>query len=396
MSRLFKHPFLLTFALALVVLGYFVTSKAIQQDAATAETRRGRPQGAMVSVGLVTRQDMADQVESLGTALANESIEITAKVADTVNKLHFEDGDYVKAGQLLVELTNRTEATRLAEAQVNANDAQRQFARVQELAERKMMSSKDLDTARTTMEAANARLDGVMVAMNDKVIRAPFAGLLGFRKVSNGSLVSPGAGIATLDDISIIKLDYTIPEVYLANVHSGLMIKARSVVYPDREFDGEIKAVGTRVDPVTRSVTVRAHINNKDSVLRPGMLLTVMMKLNVQQALVVPEQAVIVNGERQFVFVVDEQSVAHQTRVTLGRRSPGVVEVLSGLQEGQRIVTMGASQVRPNQPVQAAGEAGEQKPKGEGRRGKEGGAERGAGGEGPRGPRDGSKQSSMR
>jgi membrane fusion protein (multidrug efflux system) len=343
----------LVIAAGVLVLVYMLASKTIERQTAASQARK--PAAVLVTVGTVTMDTMSDQVESLGTAQANESIEITAKVADTINKLHFEDGEYVKAGQVLVELTNKTESSKLTEAQASANDAKRQFDRVKELAEKKMIPERDLDTARTALETANARLEGVMVTMSDKVIRAPFSGVLGFRKASNGGLMTSNSVITTLDDISTIKLDFTVPEVYFDEIKPGLMIHARSVVYRDREFSGEIKVVGSRVDPVTRSVVVRAHLRNQDDVLRPGMLLTVKLHLNDKLSLVVPEQAVVVNGERQTVFVVDDQNIARQTKVSLGRRKPGFVEVLSGLKEGQRIIIDGTSQVRPGQPVQTGG-----------------------------------------
>jgi len=355
LSRLFRHPILLVFAAGIAVLGYLLVQKTLQQNAETSDQRR-KPQSVLVSVGNVSQQMMSDQVESLGTAQANESIEITAKVADTIHQLHFEDGEYVKAGQLLVELTNKTEASKLAEAQASADDAKRQYQRVIGLAEQKMIPEKDLDTARTTMDTANARLDGVLVTMSDKVIRAPFSGVLGFRKVSNGGLVSPGTVITTLDDISTIKLDFTVPEVYFDDIKAGKMVQAHSAIYRDRGFNGEIKVVGSRVDPVTRSVTVRAHVTNRDDMLRPGMLLTVTMLLNEKQALVVPEQAVLLSGENQYVYAVDDGNIARQIKVTLGRRRPGVVEILDGLKLGDRIVTDGVALIRPGQKVQISGQ----------------------------------------
>lgn len=357
MPKLLKHPVLLAFIAGFAVIGYMTVQKVMEQEEAAQTGRRGPPQSSLVTVDIVRQTLMFDEVESLGTAQANESIQITAKVADTINNIYFQDGEFVARGQVLVELTNETESYRLAEAQAAANDAKRQLARMEDLAKLQMIPGVDLDSARTAAETANARLEGVIVTMNDKVVRAPFSGLLGFRQVSEGGLVSPGTVITTLDDISTIKLDYTIPEVYLASIRPGQMITARSVVYRDREFEGEIRVVGSRVDPVTRSVTVRAHIDNTDAVLRPGMLLTIKMQLNERESLVVPEQAVIVNGQRQYVYALDNANVARQVDITLGRRRPGIVEVLSGLQAGQRIITEGVNQVRPGQTVQVSEQA---------------------------------------
>ncbi len=326
-------------------------NRAQQEPVATFQQRGPAGGATAVAVETVARQMMADQVESVGTTVANESIDITAKVSETLSKIHFEDGAFVQTGDLLVELTNAAEASRLAEAQASANDAHRQLTRVEELYKRQMVSSTDIDLARTAVETADARLEGVMVNMEDRLVRAPFSGLLGFRNVSEGSLISPGTVITTLDDISVIKLDFTIPEVYLADIQAGQKINANSVVYREQQFEGVVSVVGSRVDPVTRSVVVRALIDNADSTLRPGMLLTVSMALNEHEALVVPEQSVIVNQGRQFVMVVDGDNKVRQVEVTLGQRRPGIVEVLTGLAPGERVVTEGVAQVRPGQSV---------------------------------------------
>ena len=200
----------------------------------------------------VTRQLIADQVESIGTAVANESVNLAAKVSETISKVHFEDGAFTQQGDILIELTNSAEASRLAEAQASANEAKRQHERLKDLVARNLVATTDLDQARTNMETSVARLEGVLVAMSDRLIRAPFDGLLGFRNVSEGSLLSSNTLITTLDDISLIKLDFTIAEIYLADVKIGQAIQAKSIVYGDRVFDGVIQVIGSRVDPVTR------------------------------------------------------------------------------------------------------------------------------------------------
>ena len=346
-----RHPIVLIALCGIAVLAFLTFEKSRQQPEMTFQQRSQANSVISVTVETVERQTMADQVESVGTTGANESIDITAKVSETLSKIHFEDGAFVQKGALLVELTKAAEASRLAEAQASANDAHRQVDRLEELYKRQMISSTDLDVARTTVQTADARLEGVMVNMDDRLVRAPFTGVLGFRNVSEGSLISPGTVITTLDDISVIKLDFTIPEVYLADIKAGQTIKANSVVYRNQQFEGQVSVVGSRVDPVTRSVVVRALIDNSDATLRPGMLLTVSMELNEHEALVVPEESVVVNQGRQYVMVVDAENMARQVEVTLGRRRPGIVEILTGLVPGERVVTEGVAQVRPGQPV---------------------------------------------
>ena len=359
MRALLRHPILIVFVAGIGILIYLVFDKMQEPQSGGGFSsfggRGGAQQATLVSVQEVRRQIVSDQVESIGTAVANESLNLTAKVSETISKVHFEDGDFATEGDILVELTNADEASRLAEALASANDAKRQFDRIQSLVEADLVASNELDQVTTNLQTADARLEGVMVAMEDRLVRAPFSGLLGFRSVSAGSLLSPNTVITTLDDISLIKLDFTIPEVYLADVAVGQTIQAKSIVYADREFSGEIRVVGSRVDPVTRSVSIRAHIENPDGILRPGMLLTIALELNEHEATVIPEQSVIANQSSQHVFVVGPGNVAQLVEVELGQRRPGFVEVVSGLESGQRVVTEGVSQVRPGLPVRILG-----------------------------------------
>lgn len=353
-----QHPLLIVFLAAVVGLSWAVYSR-VQDNAAMAGT--GGPPGMAgpggpggltpVAVAPVERRVMADQVESVGTTLANESVDITPKVSDTVSVIHFEDGDFVRAGDILVELTNTAESARLAEARSGVDDARRQYQRLQGLIDASFVSTAELDQAGSRLEAAEAQLEVVMANLEDRLVRAPFDGVLGFRNISQGSLVSPNTVITTLDEITTIKLDFDVPEMYLAQLDRGLAVDAESIVYRGREFAGEVQSVGSRVDPVTRSVRVRARIDNADLALRPGMLLTTSVALNAVESIVVPEQAVVPSQGRQYVFVTDGEQVARQVEVELGRRRPGIVEIISGVTVGDYVITDGIGQVRPDQPV---------------------------------------------
>lgn len=352
-----RHPLVIFFLAALIALSYGVYTK-IQPAGGNAAGgppgMGGRPGGMAapsVTVAVVERGRFIDRVESVGSAQANESVTITPKVSDIVTRLHFSDGDYVEKGDLLVELTNTAETARLSEAQTALDDARRQLERVKQLSANNLVSQSDLDDAESRVETASARLEGVVANMRDRVIVAPFSGVLGFRNISEGTMVTPNTAITTLDDISTIKLDFNVAESFLAQLQSGLEINASSIVYPGRTFTGDVQVIGSRVDEATRSVPVRALIDNPDGDLRPGMLLTVGMMLNERETIVIPEQAVVPAQGRQYVFVVDEESTARRVEVTLGARRPGIVEVLSGVVPGQRVVAEGVGQVRPGQPV---------------------------------------------
>jgi membrane fusion protein (multidrug efflux system) len=306
---------------------------------------RQQAQVPLVTVGRVQRDTLYDVVEALGTAQANESVTLTAKVTDTVRRVNFEDGDYAEAGAVLVELTSNEEEAALAEARANLDDAESQLQRLEDLSTRGLSAESDLVAARSRAGAMRARLNSVTARLRDRLIQAPFSGLLGFRQVSPGTMVSPNTQITSIDDISVIKLDFTIPESFIGAMSLGAKVHAKSVSFPDRSFEGTVRTVGSRVDPVTRAITVRAHVENKDRALRPGMLLTVEVVTAEHQALVVPEGSVFQVQNRAYVYVVDGD-VAHQREIEVGSRRFGVVEVLSGLEEGQQIVVEGLVKLR--------------------------------------------------
>jgi membrane fusion protein (multidrug efflux system) len=312
-----------------------------------------RPDPPLVVLGQVRREAMLDTVDALGTAQANESVTLTAKVTDTVRRVGFEDGDYVEVGSILVELTNQEEEALLAEARANLEDASRQLARLEELSAVGLAPDSELDIARSREAASQARLDTVLARLADRLILAPFAGVLGFRQVSPGTLVTPTTAITTLDDISIIKLDFTVPEVFLGAMTPGARVLAESASYPGRQFVGVVRTVGSRVDPVTRAVQVRAHIENEDRALRPGMLLTARVVMAERDVLVVPESAVFQIQSRAYVYTVDAQLTARQHEIEIGERRRGIVEVVAGLDAGDTIVVEGLIKLRDGIVVRA-------------------------------------------
>ncbi|MDG1026647.1 MAG: efflux RND transporter periplasmic adaptor subunit [Gammaproteobacteria bacterium] len=355
MNFITRHPVLLVMLAGASVLSYLVYAK-VADEPQGGFNRFGGGGAPLVEVVPVTLKLIADEVESVGTTVANESVDLTASVSEIVSKVGFQDGDFVEQGRILVELTNTSEASRLAEAQANVDDAKRQMSRLQNLSNSDLVADNEFDQARTNLETANARLEGVLVDMDDRLVRAPFSGFLGFRNVSEGTLLTPGMVITTLDDVSVIKLDFTIPEVYLAQVGVGQEITARSIVYKDQQFKGVINVVGSRIDPVTRGVSIRAQIDNPDLRLRPGMLMTVALALNEERVLVVPERSVIASLGQQFVYTVGAENRVSRVSVGLGRRRDGLVEITEGLQVGDQVISEGVIRVRPGLTVRTGSE----------------------------------------
>ncbi len=311
--------------------------------------------GDRVIVAEVTTEPWADRTEALGTLRADESVVITANVTETISAIHFDDGQRVDAGEILVEMTSAEETALLEEVRARVAEAERQYARVQSLAERGSASASLLDERRRELDTARASLVAVESRLKDRVVKAPFAGVVGLRNISSGALVEPGDVITTLDDDRTMKLDFTVPSVFLTSLRPGLAIEARAPALEDQVFSGAISAVDTRVDPVTRSVQVRARLPNPRRLLRPGLLMRVELLRNPRQALTVPEAALLHRGDEHFVLALtdtqDGAAVPERRKVQIGARRPGLVEITGGLDAGERVITHGNDKARPGEPV---------------------------------------------
>ena len=293
-----------------------------------------------------------ERAEALGTLRANESVLLTANVTEQVSALHFDDGEQVQRGQVLVEMTSEEEHAMLEEAMSHAEEAKRQLERISKLATKGSASEALLDQNRRAHEAAQARLLATQSRLQDRLISAPFDGVLGLRNISVGALVRPGDVITTLTDNRQMKLDFELPTHLLSHVHTGLPIVATSQAYPDRQFQGRVTGVDNQIDPVTRAFKARALLVNTDGALKQGMLMNLNLYYQERNALVVPESAILPEGKRFFVMqIVGDPASVEKREVTLGTRRPGQVEILSGVQTGDDVVTDGAFKLRPGDPV---------------------------------------------
>ncbi|MFL9584436.1 efflux RND transporter periplasmic adaptor subunit [Stenotrophomonas sp. AB1(2024)] len=304
-----------------------------------------------VTTQVVQTSAWSDTLQALGTAKARESVTITAKVSEIIETVHFESGQQVSAGTPLVTLRGQAQEAALLQAQATFAEADQLYKRQRELAAQQLVASATLDTQRAIRDAAEARVHEMQSDIGDRRVRAPFAGVLGIRQVSEGSLVTPTTVIATLDDIERMHVDFQVPEAELASVAKGDKVSATSVAYPGRTFEGDVATIDTRVDPGTRAVNVRADFINADHALRPGMLLDVRMFRPERQALVIPEIAVVQVGRDSFVFRVKADHTVERVDVVSGARRSGVVEIREGLKAGDRIVVDGTGKLRPGLKV---------------------------------------------
>jgi membrane fusion protein (multidrug efflux system) len=317
----------------------------------TADTRAKPAAAVPVTVVEVAPAEWTDVIEAVGTAQANESVTLTAKIAETVRKVNFSDGQRVDAGDILVEMTSNQQVAQLEDTQAMYKDAQRQYERQQDLVKQGTVSKAQFDTTQATRDSTLAKVNAIRAQLADRVITAPFAGVLGLRRVSPGTLVTPGTPITTLDDVHVIKLDFAVPETLMAALKPGLMVRAKSVAYPERAFEGQVESLDSRVDPATRAITVRALVPNSEGLLRPGMLLGVEVRARTRNALALPELALVPIGSKQFAYRVGPDDVAHRVELKLGTRRDGAVEVVEGLSAGDRVVVEGTVLLRDGAKV---------------------------------------------
>jgi membrane fusion protein (multidrug efflux system) len=295
-------------------------------------------------------KEISDRVEALGTARATESVNISSNITEKVRQINFEDGQQVKAGQILAILEQAEEKADLKRAQAARGERKLALERLQQLEERQLTSPDEIDRTRLELEQAEANIVMIQTRINDRIIRAPFDGIVGLRNISVGALVETGDLIATLDDISQIKLDFSVPSVFLSELKAGLKIRARAPALGEKEYLGEVTSIDSRVDPVTRSIQVRAVLPNPDGSILPGILMQVELLRNIRRAMMIPEASLLPLANKQYVMLrikKDGKNTVEKREVVIGTRLPGFVEILDGLSVGQQVITHGNSKVQP-------------------------------------------------
>jgi membrane fusion protein (multidrug efflux system) len=301
----------------------------------------------------------------VGTVRAYESITVTAKVAGVIGEIGFEEGQKVKAGDVLVQLDAAERRAEIEQAAAEANRAEalknevaikleraqalrRTGAGTEAQVEDLTAQIKSLESA---IASAQAQRKGAEARLEELTIRAPFAGRVGTRSVSLGAYIAPGTRITSLDDLSRIRLDFAVPENLLGRLQPGLNVNAISAAYPGRTFTGTVSTIDTRVEPATRTVRLTAEFDNPDEALRPGMFLSVSLQVTTKDdAVVVPEEAIVSEGLRHIIYPVKDNKVERRV-IRIGQRQNGKVEIVEGLQAGETIVVLGLQRVHPGAEV---------------------------------------------
>jgi membrane fusion protein (multidrug efflux system) len=231
---------------------------------------------------------------------------LSANAADRVTAIYFEDGQRVAKGKTLMTLVNEEERAQLEAAQATAANTQLVYERNQRLASNDAIAQLELERSKSAADAANANVSAIQARLRDRVLVAPFSGVLGFRQISEGAYVSPGQAVATLIDDSEMRLEFGVPSIYVSDLHIGLPVEATTKDFPGRTFTGQLTSIDNAIDQASLAVKVRATLPNKDGVLRAGTAMSVTLMSKTRSSLSVPEISVVAEGSKTFVYVVDQ------------------------------------------------------------------------------------------
>ncbi|TGN39481.1 efflux RND transporter periplasmic adaptor subunit [Marinobacter confluentis] len=303
------------------------------------EEKRERP-ASKVNVVSPTTDIVTDSVSAVGSLRARNQVSLTTEVSGRVVEKNLNAGSRVVKGDLLLRLDDRQARADLQVAEATLADAQRQLNRAQSLQANNSISQSQVDELRTATDVARAQLASAQTRVDNHRIEAPFEGVVGLNDISLGAYLSAGTEVATLDSTQKMELSFAISEKFLGQVVLGQTVQGHSPAYPEEQFNGELVELGTRINELSRTLPVRALIDNPDGKLRPGQFMSASLTLRQREALIVPEQAVMLRGDETYVFVA-EDGIAKRTSVKLGSRSPGVVEVVTGLTLEDLVVVTG-------------------------------------------------------
>lgn len=360
-----RHFFLIAAVCLIVLMALAILLRVVfSGNDGAAKAGPGGPRGArgqQVSEAVVANHGFSDAIRVLGVARGAKSVNITSSTTELITRILFTDGQRVAAGTPLVELQAREEDAGIIEARARVLQAQREYDRYQLLADRGVAPRVTAEQAETTLATARASLSAAEARRGDRMIRAPFSGVLGLSTVTAGTLINPGAVITTLDDIGTIRVDFPVPERYLSVLRPGLSLTATADAYGGEPFTGRIALIDSRINETTRAIMARAEFPNPGGRIRPGMLMRVSVTQGSRQTPAVPESAIQYEGQGAFVYRItpgERGTTAQRVEVGTGAVEGGFVEVTSGLAVGDKVVGSGLNRIQPNAPVTVAGSGG--------------------------------------
>ncbi|MGH6901920.1 MAG: efflux RND transporter periplasmic adaptor subunit [Geminicoccaceae bacterium] len=350
--------------LLMVMLGAggFVYHRSQADGEAEAAVGRG-PSALPVQIAAAEVGTMRERIEAVGTTLARQAVDIVSLTSGRVAEIAFSSGAQVEAGAVLVRLDDGAERAAVAEAQAGLREAELALDRARKLRANNTVAQATVDELEAAYLGASARVDAAQKQLEDRTVRAPFPGVVGIREVDVGARVDDDTVLTTLDDLAEIEIEFSVPEIYFGEVREGQAVSATSSAFPRRTFEGRIATIDTRIGQVSRAFRVRAVMPNPDLTLPAGMFMHVEVVLEERSAVLIPEEAVVAEGDGAFVFTVEDER-ARRRPVRLGQRTAGTVEVLEGLEVGEPVVREGMQRLRdgasvrlPERPTGGAGPA---------------------------------------
>ena len=322
---------------------------ALAQDKSTAVS---------VEAAKVIAAPLSEQVTAIGTILSNEAVTISSEIPGRLKDIHFREGEPVDRGASLFTLDDSIYRAQLADAEAKLKLAEQTHKRTSQLFSNKYATAQSADESASNLAVSTAAVELARVQLEKAHIVAPFSGIVGLRRVSVGEYITAGQALVNLEAIDPVKADFRVPEKFLPAIRVGQTIRIRIDAFPNESFEGKVYAIDPRLDVSGRSLVVRAVVPNKDERLRPGLFARISVLLQLKEdALSVPEQAIVPQGDSQFVFKIVDGKV-HLTKVVTGTRREGRVEIVEGLSPGDQVVTAGQLKIRDGTPVSIVGATG--------------------------------------
>ena len=348
MKRNIIHSASLIFAIALLLVSLFVPHFSY----AGAKNAALEMPPTVVEASKAKSEQWQTEIQATGSLAAVQGIMVKPEIEGRVTQIYFKSGDAVTAGAPLVQTNPDIFKAQQAQAKAQHVLSQGDYKRALELYKRRVLSQADLEKTKANLDSNKANLDKASSQLNQTLLRAPFAGKLGLRLINVGDYVSPGQNIVNLQNISTLRVDFSIPETYLGQVAVGQPVSIHASAYPNQAFSGSVYAFESTVDPNTRTLSMRANIPNPQQKLMPGSFVDIILYAGKKTpTVIIPQVAVITSAQGQFVYkIVNNKAV--ETKIMLGERRGEEVAVLQGLKAGDIVVTAGQLKIHmDNSPV---------------------------------------------
>jgi membrane fusion protein, multidrug efflux system len=327
-------------------MGFPQPSTVVPVNAATGPAQSVTVEAAPVKLGAVRRQ-----IEAVGSLRSNESVVLRPEISGRITEILFDEGQRVRKGVPLVRLDAAIARAQVDQAQASLVLSRANHERAEDLYREGAGTQRARDEAISKLRADEAALALAQATLDKATLVAPFDGILGLRKISVGDYVNPGQDLVNLENIESLKVDFRVPEVYSMQLTVGQTVRISLDAIPNKTYEGKVYAIDPAYDPNGRAIILRARLANSDGLLRSGMFARVTLLIEErEQAIVVPETALVPVGRDQFIFrVVDNKAVL--TKVRVGQRRQGQVEIVEGLAHDAVIVTEGVVKLRDGTAV---------------------------------------------